>query len=152
MQRESLVRVAATSLGVQHMTKQSQHSFHRMLLCSVAITTMAMAAHAQPAPATAPAADADTGKVEKVTVTAQKRKQNAQDVPGTVNAINGKNIKDLGITSSDRIAQYVPGVSINLPKYNNGMEKGRSSEYILIYHTTDVRPPAGLDWLILLID
>jgi iron complex outermembrane receptor protein len=97
------------------MMKRSPRAFHYALLCSAAITTFAMPAEAQPAPAATPTADADAGKVEKVTVTAQKRKQNAQDVPETVNAINGKNIKDLGITSSDRIAQYVPGVSINLP-------------------------------------
>lgn len=97
------------------MMKRSRRAFHYALLCSAAITACATSARAQPAPTAAPAADTDTGKVEKVTVTAQKRKQNAQDVPETVNAINGKNIKDLGITSSDRIAQYVPGVSINLP-------------------------------------
>ena len=56
-----------------------------------------------------------SNKVEKVTVTAQKRVQNAQDVPSTVNALSGKNIKDLGINSSDKIAEFVPGVTISLP-------------------------------------
>ena len=95
------------------MTKRPFNAIHRILLCSAAAAALSAPAFAQPAPAAT--AEADKGKVEKVTVTAQKRKQNAQDVPGTVDSLNGKNIKDLGITSSDKIAQFIPGVTIALP-------------------------------------
>ncbi|MCE9522431.1 MAG: TonB-dependent receptor [Alphaproteobacteria bacterium] len=93
------------------MSKGTFTYFRQVLLGSVALALCAGTASAQPA---APV-PADQGKIEKVTVTAQKRKQNAQDIPGTVDALNSKNIKDLGITSSDKIAQFVPGVTINLP-------------------------------------
>jgi iron complex outermembrane recepter protein len=88
----------------------SQRSFafvRRVLLCSASLAGFAGVALAQDAPS--------SGKIEKITVTAQKRAQNAQDIPSTVNALTAKNIKDLGITSSDKIAEFVPGVTIALP-------------------------------------
>lgn len=58
---------------------------------------------------------ADSSRIEKVTVTAQKRVQDAQDVPASVSALSGKRIDDLGITSSDEIAEFIPNVSIGMP-------------------------------------
>lgn len=92
------------------MLKRPNHVGRYLLLSAVALVSLASPTFAQPAPAAT-----DAGKIEKVTVTAQKRTQNAQDIPATVNALNGKNIKDLGIKSSDRIAQYISGLTINLP-------------------------------------
>ena len=78
-----------------------------VLFCSAAVAALTASASGQPA--------TDQSKVEKVVVTAQRRAQNAQDVPGTVTAIGSKNIKGLGIDSSDKIAEFVPGVTISLP-------------------------------------
>ncbi|MEQ1868170.1 MAG: TonB-dependent receptor plug domain-containing protein, partial [Micropepsaceae bacterium] len=78
-----------------------------VLFCSAAVAALTASASGQPA--------TDQSKVEKVVVTAQRRVQNAQDVPGTVTAIGSKNIKGLGIDSSDKIAEFVPGVTISLP-------------------------------------
>jgi iron complex outermembrane receptor protein len=100
------VGAAMTSIRIQRLRAWS--------LCSAAVlalggvTASALAQDAAPPPS-------DNSKIEKVTVTAQKRRQNAQDIPATVDAINTKNIKDLGINSSDKIAQFIPGVTIALP-------------------------------------
>jgi len=46
-----------------------------------------------------------------IQVTAQKRKQNIQDIPGSVSAFNVKQIKDAGISKTDDIEAYVPNMS-----------------------------------------
>ncbi len=101
------------------MTTRAHQSGFYALLSTLALATLSAPAFAQPAPAAT-----DDDKIEKVVVTAQKRKQNAQDVPGTVNALSAKSIKSLGINSSDRIADFVPGVTISLPS-------GRGNQPIL---------------------
>lgn len=94
------------------MSTRSLISIRHVLLCStVLLAAGAVTASAQDAAPAPP----DRTKVERVTVTAQKRVQNAQDIPGTVDALSAKNIKDLGINSSDKIAEFIPGVTISLP-------------------------------------
>jgi hypothetical protein len=56
-----------------------------------------------------------TARVEEVVVTAQKRSQNIQAVPVTIQAFGAKTINDLGIKSSPDIAAFTPNVSIALP-------------------------------------
>ncbi len=46
-----------------------------------------------------------------IQVTAQKRKQNIQDVPGSVSAFNVKQIQDADIKSTNEIHEYVPNFS-----------------------------------------
>ena len=46
-----------------------------------------------------------------IQVTAQKRKQNIQDVPSSVSALNVKQIQDAGITSTNEVHNYVPNFS-----------------------------------------
>jgi len=91
------------------MSARSYLRLRQILFCSAALLGSAPIAFAQDA------APEERGKVEKVTVTAQKRAQNAQDIPGTVDALSAKNIRDLGVTSSDKIAEFIPGVTIALP-------------------------------------
>src|SRR5215469_12718084 len=52
--------------------------------------------------------------VETVTVTAERRSENIQAVPMSVNAFGSKQITDLGITSSTDISQFTPNVDIAL--------------------------------------
>jgi iron complex outermembrane receptor protein len=75
-------------------------------LCSAAVMTLAC---------TATAAAQEPPKIEKVTVTAQRRAQDAQDVPGSVSAISGKQVKDNNLKSTDDVAEHVPGVEIGMP-------------------------------------
>jgi len=58
---------------------------------------------------------ATDGGIETVVVTAQKRSENIQTVPITVQAFTAKAIQDLGIKSSTDLSQFSPNVDIALP-------------------------------------
>ena len=62
------------------------------------------------------AADTPTGSaVEEVVVHAQRRSENIQNVPVSVQAFTAKDIQELGIKSSIDIGQMTPNVDIALP-------------------------------------
>jgi hypothetical protein len=61
--------------------------------------------------AVAPSAFAQ-GVLDEITVTAQKREQNIQDVGIAINAFSGDQMRDLGIERSFDIAAFSPGVHI----------------------------------------
>lgn len=50
-------------------------------------------------------------EIEKITVTAQKRPQNLQEVPIAVTAISGQRIKELGYGDARELASNTPGLS-----------------------------------------
>ena len=71
---------------------------------------------AAPGKAAAAKGPADNGtKLEEIVVTAQKRSQNIQNVPITIQALTAKDINQMGIKSSTDIAQAIPNVDIALP-------------------------------------
>ena len=53
--------------------------------------------------------------LDTIVVTAQKREQNAQDVPVSITAISGQDLVSLGITESEDLGQFIPGLEINTP-------------------------------------
>ena len=61
---------------------------------------------------TAPVSAAQT-VLEEITVTAQKREQGINDVGITVNAFTGEALKERGVTTSEDIAQFTPGLTVN---------------------------------------
>ena len=56
--------------------------------------------------------DDNPAGLEVVTVTANKRLENLQEVPTSVSALNAGALKDLGVTSTMGIAQFVAGVQV----------------------------------------
>jgi iron complex outermembrane recepter protein len=56
----------------------------------------------------------DSG-IETVVVTAERRGEDVQAIPITIQAITGKQIMDLGIKSSSDLSQFAPNVAIALP-------------------------------------
>lgn len=50
--------------------------------------------------------------IDEITVTATKREENLQDVSVSVTAFSGEVMRDIGLTSSNDLGQYVPGVEI----------------------------------------
>jgi len=50
-------------------------------------------------------------EIEKITITAQKRPQDLQEVPIAVTAISGKRIKELGFGDARELASNTPGLS-----------------------------------------
>ena len=57
----------------------------------------------------APAREADAGEV--VTVTAQRRSQNLQDVPISVQVLTGRTLQQLNIENFDDLVRYLPNVT-----------------------------------------
>jgi iron complex outermembrane receptor protein len=56
---------------------------------------------------------AGAAQLEEVLVTAQKRAQGANDIGITVNAFSGDQLKDMGVSTAEDIAQFTPGLTIN---------------------------------------
>ena len=87
----------------------------RLFLASTALSLglTASAAYAQQAE------PLDNGMADEIIVTAQKREQNLQDVPMTVNVVTGKAIEDLKIFDIREINTLAPGLSL---QNTNGSE------------------------------
>jgi iron complex outermembrane receptor protein len=60
-------------------------------------------------------APAPDGAVQEVIVTAQRRSEDVQNVPISIQAFTGKALEDLGVKSSTDLAQFTPNVEIALP-------------------------------------
>jgi iron complex outermembrane receptor protein len=77
---------------------------------AVLATIPAQAAAQETATVAPPAASGD--RLDEIVVTAQKRDQNLQDVGVSIAAFTGDQLKDLGVTSAERISESVPGVQV----------------------------------------
>ena len=64
-------------------------------------------AHAAAADTTANDVDA----IQEITVTAQRRTENAQDVPISIQAMTGETLKQLNVSTFDDFVKYVPNVT-----------------------------------------
>jgi iron complex outermembrane receptor protein len=53
------------------------------------------------------------GELQEVTVTAQRRSENIQDVPITVQAITGAQLQQLNVTNFDSLLKYTPNVTFS---------------------------------------
>lgn len=64
------------------------------------------------APGLALAQEGRTSVLDEITVTAQKREQNIQDVGISMNAFSGEQMKALGVTNTVEITEQVPGLQM----------------------------------------
>jgi len=91
------------------------------------LSTSAGAAHA----ADAPEADASSAGIAEVLVTAQRRNESAQNVPITIQAITGDQLKQINATTFDDVVRYLPNVSFatNGPGSGNIFMRGLSAGF-----------------------
>ncbi|HXR91551.1 MAG TPA: TonB-dependent receptor plug domain-containing protein, partial [Steroidobacteraceae bacterium] len=61
----------------------------------------------------APAQDTGGATLEEITVTAQRREQNLQDVGTSITAFGAKDMQNLGLTDVTDIAAQTPGLQFN---------------------------------------
>jgi len=88
----------------------------RMLRRSALLGSISLAA------ATLPAfAQSTSGGIETVTVTAEKRSQNIQDVPASVGVLTGEELANMHATSLQDMEGYIPGLNIQ-PFGSAGLE------------------------------
>lgn len=85
------------------------------LAAGAAIASGALAQAPEPAPAAppSPAANHAEGGLQRVEVTASKRKQLQSELAGTVTAINGITLEALGAVDAEDIFKLSPGVQFN---------------------------------------
>src|SRR5215472_13111091 len=76
-------------------------------------TAIVLAAPADLTAAADQAATADTGGLAEVVVTAQRRSENIQDVPITIQAITGAQLAQLNVTNFDDLIKYTPNVTFS---------------------------------------
>ena len=69
-------------------------------------------------------ANGDSGEIQEITVTAQRRTENMQDVPITIQALTGDALKELSVTTFDDFIKYLPNVT------QNGFGPGQSNIYM----------------------
>src|ERR1700686_5506263 len=77
----------------------------------------------------APATDTSESEgIQEITVTAQRRSENIQSVPITIQAISGEQLKQLSIATFDDAIKYLPNVSFatNGPGQGNIFMRGLS--------------------------
>src|SRR3954467_8624376 len=86
--------------------------YNRKLAYAISVA-LASAAHAAFA-ADAPADDEQpSAGITEVVVTAQRRSQSVQDVPITVQAVTGAQLKELGVQSFNDLMKYTPNVTFS---------------------------------------
>lgn len=61
----------------------------------------------------------DSKTLGEVVVTTQKRNQSSIEVPAAVSAVSGGSLKKLNLHQFDEVAQFIPGVQIQLQSPNN---------------------------------
>src|SRR5580692_6225326 len=66
----------------------------------------------------------DVDAIQEITVTAQRRVENAQDVPITIQALTGETLKQLNVTTFDDLQKYTPNVT------SANLGPGQSSIYM----------------------
>ena len=91
---------------------------------SVAAATLfaAVGAHSQQAPAaaaSAPGARAEGAKSDVVTVTARRREELIQDVPGAVTAISGAALEKAGIPDITALSDFTPNTTLKTSRATN---------------------------------
>lgn len=66
-----------------------------------------------------PAADDDAALLDRITVTAQKREQQVEEVPISMTAYSGEFLDSFGISGFDQLSDFVPGLEVQLQSPNN---------------------------------
>ncbi len=87
----------------------------------------AYAQQAQPAPQ---AGTGETGGLEQIVVTAQKRTENLQDVPVSIQALDTEKLAELNITDIDDYVKYLSGVTTVKGLGQGGTGIGTTHEYM----------------------
>ncbi|HMI74166.1 MAG TPA: TonB-dependent receptor plug domain-containing protein, partial [Steroidobacteraceae bacterium] len=92
------------------------------------LSTCAAASLTSRASAAAADTEANSEAIQEVTVTAQRRSENAQNVPITIQSISGDQLKQLNIANFEDAVRYLPNVSFatNGPGQGNIFMRGLS--------------------------
>jgi iron complex outermembrane receptor protein len=116
-----MTRSRRRKLALELARKRQRVTRTAIPVASTLLAVAVQAAFAQEAPATA--APASTGGLEEVVVTAQKRVENLQDVPISVQVLDTKTLEQLNIANIDDYVKFAPGIA-----YVRGEGQGGNGE------------------------
>ena len=80
-------------------------------------------------------AQEDVAALEEIVVTAQKRSENLQDVPFSIQAIGSERLEQLQVSDMTDVMKFLPNVSIQTPApgfsriYMRGVASGENSNH-----------------------
>ena len=82
----------------------------------------------------------DTDSIQEITVTAQRRTENIQNVPITMQAITGDQLRELSVTSFDDVIKYLPNVTFptNGPGQGNIYMRGLSAGSLALQSSSSI--------------
>jgi iron complex outermembrane recepter protein len=96
----------------------SKHNF--MLRRSVAAVMMTLPAlYAHPALAQSAGGEKAEGEIDKVIVTARKREELIQDVPGAVTALSGAQLEKKALPDITALSDFVPNTTLKASRGTN---------------------------------
>ncbi len=84
---------------------------HRRRFCRLPLASAVSAILAGGIPAAHAASDTDNNTLEEVVVTAQKKTENLQDVPISIETLGTEKLEQLNIVNLDTYVEYLPGVT-----------------------------------------
>jgi iron complex outermembrane receptor protein len=101
--------------------------YNRQLACAISAVLSGYAA----IPTQAADAELAPGGLEEITVTAQRRDESIQNVPITIQAISGDQLRQLNLQTFDDVVKYLPNVtfSTNGPGQGNIFMRGLSAGF-----------------------
>jgi iron complex outermembrane recepter protein len=84
----------------------------------------------------------DVEGIQEITVTAQRRNESIQDVPITIQAITGAQLKDLSVATFDDVVRFLPNVSFpsNGPGQGNIYMRGLSTGFAGSQSSASIAP------------
>jgi iron complex outermembrane receptor protein len=84
----------------------------RRTLVDIAVTACILAARTAAADQSTPTAGNASGELAEVTVTAQRRTENLQNVPIAIQALTSETLQQLSIENFDDVVKYLPNVTL----------------------------------------
>jgi len=111
------VSIAALAAALIAAPAASQTVEPTNVVQSASVAAQAGSGTAQPDAGASGASD--NGQLQEIVVTAQKREQNLSDVGISVSVLGGAALKQMGITDSTAIVNFIPNME-NLPVYGPG--------------------------------
>jgi len=105
------MRIDTGAGGCRQNTTRRSGLHPRNLLQRLPLASAISAILAGGMPAAHAAAEADTNTLEEVVVTAQKRTENLQDVPISIQALGNEKLEELNIVNIDDYVKYLSGVT-----------------------------------------
>ncbi|MET0718396.1 MAG: TonB-dependent receptor [Pseudoxanthomonas sp.] len=94
--------------------RRNPSSFARLPLAAaiyLAVGSAALAQEASPAPTPTPATEREAATLDTITVTSQKRTENLQKVPISIQVLGEEKLKQLNVTDFEDYVKYLPSVS-----------------------------------------